>query len=161
MPRRPTPTYLRLMQGNPQKRPIRGNEPQPPIPDEVPEPPLFVTGYAADEYWRVAPGLHVMGLLTLVDVAPLAAYCCAYARWREAEEALERMRTKDPVMFGLILKTRAGDATQNPLVAIARKARLDMLRIAAEFGFTPAARSRIDAGPNGDATPNKFGDMLA
>jgi P27 family predicted phage terminase small subunit len=161
MPRRPTPTYLRLLQGNPQKRPMPKNEPQPEITADVPEPPPFVTGYASDEYWRIAPGLHAMGLLTIVDVAPLAGYCCAYARWREAEEALARMRDKDPVMSGLMIKSRTGEAASNPLVNIARKAMLDMVRISAEFGFTPAARSRIDGGLPGDRGGSKFGDLLS
>jgi P27 family predicted phage terminase small subunit len=67
----------------------------------VPEPPPFLVGYAADEWWRVAPELHRLGLLTLVDVMPLAAYCEAYKRWRTAEELLATMAEKDAVTGGL------------------------------------------------------------
>ena len=163
MPRHPTPTHLRLLQGNPQRRPINKNEPKPEIPATVPEPPPFVVGYGLDEWHRLAPGLHAMGLLTVVDIMPLAGYCVAYLRWRDAEEALDRMRSKDPLMNGLIIKvsSNGGGPATNPLVNIARKALLDMIRIAGEFGFTPAARSRIDAGVGGEAAPSKFGDLLA
>ena len=161
MPRHPTPTHLRLLQGNPQRRPINKREPEPPISAELPEPPSFVTGYAYDEWHRVAPGLYAMGLLTIVDIAPLAGYCVAYAHWREAEEALERMRSKDPIMSGLIIKVTGGAPATNPLVNIARKSLSDMLRFSAEFGFTPAARTRIDAGLAGETAPSKFGSLLA
>jgi hypothetical protein len=47
--RRPTPTYLRLLQGNPQHRPINKNEPQPP-PIETIDAPDYLSGYALDEW---------------------------------------------------------------------------------------------------------------
>ena len=54
-------------------------------------------------------------------------------------------------------------ARSNPLVQIAREAANDMVRYAAEFDFSPAARSRIAAGV-GPFTPppgGKFEDLLA
>src|SRR5215467_8333583 len=48
-----------------QRVPVRG--------EACPEPPRFVTGYASDEWWRVAPELWRLGLLRLTDTAPLAA----------------------------------------------------------------------------------------
>ena len=59
--RPPTPTHLKLLRGNPGKRPIRP-EPQPEQPPTPPEPPDFLTGYAFDEWRRVAPELHRLGL---------------------------------------------------------------------------------------------------
>jgi len=50
----------------------------------------------------------------------------AYGQWRTAREALERMADNDPAMSGLRIKSRYGDAVQNPLVSIARKAAQDM-----------------------------------
>jgi len=95
-----------------------------------------------------------------VDLSSLAAYADAYGRWRTAREALDRMAANDPVMGGLIIKSRYGDAVQNPLVSIARKAALDMVRFAAEFGLTPAARSRIDTTMAGEPG-RKFAGLLA
>jgi P27 family predicted phage terminase small subunit len=153
---------LKLLRGNPGRRPLNRNEPQPAIPATVPEPPPCVTvGYALDEWRRVAPELLAMGLLTVVDIAPLGAYCCAYGRWCEAEEALARMREKDPIMFGLTIENGEGAPVTNPLVRIARNARLDMVRLASEFGFTPSARTRIDVGQAGEYTQSKFGKLIA
>ena len=153
------PTQLKLLRGNPGKQRLH-DEPQPEQDVDVPDPPPFITGYAADEWWSVATQLHRLGLLTKVDVVPLAAYCSAYGHWRQAEEALARMAANDPLMHGKIIKSKYGDAIQNPLVSIARKHAADVIRYAAEFGFTPAARTHMSAG-NGDNSQSKFAGLLA
>ena len=142
----PTPTVLRLLRGNPSKRGLR-REPEPMQTAELPEPPEFLAGYACDEWHRVAPELHRLGLLTVVDVAPLAAYCQSYAHWRTAEEALARTAEKDPLTTsGLMVKRMDGNTAQNPLLRMANDAARDMVRYAGEFGLTPVARTRIAAG---------------
>jgi hypothetical protein len=78
----PTPLNLRILRGNPGKRPLPVNEPRPEIAEVCPEPPPFLDRYAAAEWQAVAPQLHALGLLTVVDVACLSAYCSAYATWR-------------------------------------------------------------------------------
>jgi P27 family predicted phage terminase small subunit len=158
--KRPLPTHLKLLRGNPGQRKLH-DEPQPEQDIDVPEPPPFITGYAADEWWIVAVELHRLGLLTKVDVAPLAAYCHAYGQWRLAAEALAKMAANDPTMHGLIIKTKYGDAAQNPLVSIARKHAGDMVRYASEFGLSPAARTRISAGNPGDQSQRKFAGLIA
>jgi P27 family predicted phage terminase small subunit len=95
-----------------------------------------------------------MGLLTALDVTVLAAFCVSYGRWRETEEKLAEQREKDPVTRGLLI-----DGRINPLVKIARNAAADMLRFAAEFGMTPAARTRISLGVGVPAN-GKFGDLI-
>jgi len=157
---KPMPTHLKLLRGNPGKRPIRP-EPQPLRTEQVPDAPNFLTGYARDEWDRVAPELHRIGLLTVLDIAALAAYCVAYATWRTAEETLNEVANRDPVMHGLIVKTRAGGVMQNPLVLTARQAANDMVRYASEFGMTAAARARIAAGVYREPQGGKFDGLLA
>jgi P27 family predicted phage terminase small subunit len=160
MPNPPVPFPLKVLRGNPGKRPMKP-EPQPEIPADVPEPPAFITGYAADEWWRTAPELHRLGLLSRIDVPSLAAYCHAYGQWRLAAEAFARMAANDPVMNGQLIKTKYGDAAMNPLVSIARKHAADMVRYGSEFGLTALARSRLAAG--GYAPPpsgGKFDGLL-
>jgi P27 family predicted phage terminase small subunit len=154
----PTPNVVKLMRGNPGKRRIN-SEPEPQIPESVPEPPSFITGYAMDEWWRAAPELHRLRLLTIVDVMPFAAYCQSYARWRTAEEALAKMAERDAATSGLLVKRADGNAGQNPLVRIAANAAADMVRFAGEFGLSPAARARISAGV-GYEPPSKFDGLL-
>jgi P27 family predicted phage terminase small subunit len=141
----PQPNVLKLLRGNPGKRRI-GVEPEPQIPDSVPEVPSFLTGYASDEWYRVAPELHRLRLLTVVDVIPLAAYCQAYETWRTAVEAFKAMAARDTVTAGMLIKMAGSGAAQNPLLGVARRAAGDMVRYASEFGMTPVARARISAG---------------
>ena len=134
----PTLTNLRLLRGNPSKRPIRP-EPQPAIPDDMPEAPSFLGAYARDEWWTTGLELHRLGLLTVLDVQVFAAYCQSYHLWRVAVEKLKEMAAADPVMAGLIVKTNKGGITQNPILLTARQCANDMLTYAGHFGLTPAA----------------------
>lgn len=159
MPNPPVPFALRALRGNPGKRPMR-SEPQPERPPICPDPPVYLDALAADEWRAVAPQLHALGLLTVVDVACLSAYCGAYSSWRTAAESLARMAANDPLMNGQIIRSKYGDPVQNPLVSIMRKAANDMVRFGSEFGLGPAARARIAAGPNAPQPPGKFDGLL-
>jgi phage terminase small subunit len=108
----PTPSYLKLLRGNPGRRHVPV-EPAPAIEAQVPDPPAFVTGYAADEWGRVAPELHRVRLLRVTDITCFAAYCVAYGRWRTAEEALARFAAKDSLTSGLLIKSTDGNPRRN------------------------------------------------
>jgi P27 family predicted phage terminase small subunit len=156
---KPAPPQLKLLRGNPGRRPVSDGL-RPEQHADVPDPPAFITGYAADEWYCVATELHRLGVLTKVDVSALAAYCHSYGMWRDAAELLASLQN-DPAR-GLIIRSQYGGACENPLISICRKAASDMLRIAAEFGLTPAARSRISGGINGDESAgSKFDGLLA
>jgi P27 family predicted phage terminase small subunit len=158
--RPPIPTHLKLLRGNPSRRKIDTREPQPSKLPEPPDPPEFLSQAAKDEWWRIVPELHALGLLTVLDVKVLAAYCSAAAHFEAAERLLRDMAERDPVTGALMIKTAAGNAVYNPLIGIARKAALDMVKIAAEFGFSPAARTRIMTGITGELSGSKFGELL-
>ena len=160
--RRPVPTHLKVLRGNPGRRALPESEPEPMTSAQIPEAPPFLQGYACDEWYRIAEELHRLNLLTVVDINPLAAYCDAYARWRTAVEALAEMAKRDPVLSGLMIETRNGTPIQNPIVVTAANAANDMVRYAAEFGLTPSARARIAAGPfGGPGGQSKFSGLLA
>jgi P27 family predicted phage terminase small subunit len=63
-------------------------------------------------------------------------------------------------MHGLLVKGSEGQARTNPLAKIAADAAADMVRFAGEFGFSPAARSRIAAGLK-PVSSGKFAGLLA
>ncbi len=102
-----------------------------PTPMECPPelPPV-----ARDEWNRIVGELIALGVLSKFDRGPLAIYCGAFAMWIEAMDALQQ--------FGTMIKSPSGYPVQSPYVAIANRQAEMMLRIAGEFGFTPAARSR-------------------
>jgi P27 family predicted phage terminase small subunit len=49
--------------------------------------------------------------------------------------------------FGTMVKSPTGYPIQSPYLAIANRQAELMMRVASEFGFTPASRSRISAPP--------------
>ncbi len=131
--RKPTPTRLKLIGGNPGKRPVNGREPVP--PSGRPTCPAHLSATAKTEWRRLAVSLNQIGLLTQIDRAVLAAYCQAYGRWVEAER---KLATTPP-----LLKTPAGYVQVSPWITISNKQVELMTRLMAELGLTPSARSRL------------------
>jgi len=73
--RRPKPTRLKVLTGNPGKRPMNTNEPKP--EPTVPECPNELGPVARAEWDRLAAELGKLKILTALDRAALAAYCRA------------------------------------------------------------------------------------
>ena len=92
---KPVPQRLKDMRGNPGQRRIRQERRPHPLP-EVPEPPPHLSGLAAEEWSRVTPQLHCVGILSSLDFATLGAYCEAYMAWREATDAIRVAKLRDP-----------------------------------------------------------------
>jgi P27 family predicted phage terminase small subunit len=138
--RRPIPTRIKVLTGNPGKRPLNKDEPRPNpvVPDCPPE-----LGPAAQREWaRLIGELSSLNMVTKLDRAALATYCAAYALWAEATEAIQK--------FGAMVKSPTGYPMQSPYISIANRQAEIMMRIASEFGFTPASRSRISVPQQSD-----------
>ncbi len=70
--RKPKPTRLELLQGNPGKRPI---ERDPVAPEtKIPPCPAHLDAVARKEFTRVAAELHKLGMVSEVSMAALAVY---------------------------------------------------------------------------------------
>jgi P27 family predicted phage terminase small subunit len=109
-------------------------------------------GAAAQAEWqRVVSELRAKDMLTELDRSALAAYCGAFALWAEAMTAVQK--------FGSVVKTASGFPVQSPYVSIANKQAALMMRIAGEFGFTPATRDRQPP-PGKFARYDLFGDLV-
>lgn len=138
--RKPKPTALKALEGNPGKRPLNEHEPVP--PKGTIRCPAWLEAEAKKEWKRLAPSLEAMGVLTAVDITAFAGYCQAYARWKEAEEFISK--------HGSIFQTPSGYVQQVPQVSIAQQNLKIMQSFCSEFGLTPATRSRIIAGSGND-----------
>lgn len=156
--RKPKPAHLRIIEGNPGRGPIPP-EIQPNRGETVPQPPDELGELAKEEWNRIASELFHLELLTTVDRWSFAAYCQAYERWITAERAIKLMADRDSVSHGLMIRTAAGDARENPLVRTSREAASAMVRYATEFGLTPVARARIAAGTFSQAV-SKFDGLI-
>jgi P27 family predicted phage terminase small subunit len=145
----PVPFVVAKLKGFPGKRAKRP-PPEPARLERCPEAPAFLPQYAREEWDRVAAQLWAIGLLSCLDVAPLAAYCASYAMWRTASEELD----------SLTVTTGKGDLRRHPLIKVIADAASDMVRYAGEFGLTPVARTRIAKGIH-QQPPSKFDGLLA
>ena len=125
------------------------NKDEPKPEPVVPECPAELGPVARQEWDRLAGELGKLKILTALDRSALAAYCEAYALWAEAIEAIEK--------YGTMVKSPSGYPIQSPYVSIANRQAEIMMRIASEFGFTPASRSRISTPLKNE--PNLF-DLL-
>jgi len=131
--RKPKPTAVKKLEGNPGKRALNKKEPK--AESSVPSCPEHLKGEARQEWTRITKELHKLGLLTQVDRAALASYCTAYGHWVDAEKHLEE---EDAVII-----TDKGNMVQNPYMQISKRSMDQMVKFAAEFGMTPSSRSRV------------------
>ena len=148
--RKPTPTAIKVLEGNPGKRELNRNEPRP--DKKAPPCPKWLVPEAKKEWRRLAKTMEAMGVLTEVDMAAFAGYCQAYARWKEAEERITDR--------GLVIRTPSGYPQQVPYISIAQQYLRLMNQFAEQFGLTPAARSRIIAGNEGGGAPDDMDALL-
>jgi P27 family predicted phage terminase small subunit len=149
MSNQPVPFVLRKLRGNPGKRPMRRG-PEPKRLERCPEAPAYLPDYGREEWDHVAPQLWAIGLLTVLDVAPLAAYCASYALWRQASEQLD----------SLTVETEKGELRRHPLIKVVADAASDMVAFSSHFGLTPVARTRIADGIH-SKLPGKFDGLIA
>lgn len=132
--RKPKPTILKALAGNPGKRRVNDAEPQ--VPNGLPDCPDFLDDEAKAEWFRVASILNQMGLLTRADRSALAAYCVAYSRWVHAEAEVKKYGT-------VVLSPNKKFPMKSPYLSIADQAMESMRKFMVEFGLTPSSRSRI------------------
>lgn len=130
---RPQPTQLRVLRGNPSKRPLPKNEPTPDA--KLPPAPRHLSDEARREWRRIGRELERLGLVSQIDRALLTAYCSAWGRLVEAETMLRK--------YGSVVKTPNGMLVQSPYLQIVNKATEQLAKIAPEFGMSPSSRSRV------------------
>jgi len=93
-------------------------------------------GPAARAEWdRIFVELLEIGDVNNLDRAALASYCVAYALYIQAVEGIQT--------FGVMIKSPNGYPQQSPYVSVANKQFEIMMRVATEFGLTPASRDRL------------------
>lgn len=141
--RKPLPSTVVQLRGNPGKRRLNDAEPKPAA--KTPTCPACLGAEARKEWQRLARELGGLGLLTRLDRGVLAAYCQAHALWVEAVASIGR--------YGTMVKSPNGFPMQSPYVAVANKQVDIMIRLAAELGMTPSSRSRIRVGERAPEDP--------
>lgn len=86
--RRPKPTALKLVTGNPGRRPLNSAEPTSP-PYSAP-PPKHLSNTAKETWERLTLLLNSMGILTIADAFALERLCDIYAEILRYRALIER-----------------------------------------------------------------------
>lgn len=136
--RKPKPPQLKLVTGNPGKRPIPDVVKPRPV---APTCPAFLSTAAKAEWKRVTPELERLGLLTIVDMAALAGYCESWANFKIATDALNAIGKTRKSRIAYM--TDKGNLVVRPELQAQRAALQEIRAFCAEFGLTPSARGRL------------------
>lgn len=150
--RRPKPTKLKLVTGNPGKRKLNDKEPKP--AREIPSPPSHLTEWGKTAWGRLTVLLDGMGILTVADTMALERLCDLYA------EILHLRQLIDIEGRTYTTKTQMGDflIKANPAVSMLADADRRFKSYLVEFGLTPAARTKVqvNGGEEEDDPLNQF-----
>jgi P27 family predicted phage terminase small subunit len=155
---KPKPPHLKVIEGNPGKRPIPTNHPKPaPAAPAAPNWNRLLPGPtaaqlrkdAAAEWKRVVPVLNNLGLLSVVDNAVLTDYCICWSRLLECERTL--------AIEGMVKDTDRGPA-KHPLTTVAGQYRTALKTYVGELGLGPSSRGRLAVpGTESDNDVDLFG----
>lgn len=130
--RKPKPTAVKQLQGNPGKRPLARREPKPKT--AVKKPYGLGQGLQARFWNEHAPELERLQILTGIDAAAFRLMAEHYALAVRAA-----MELHDD---SLTVEGRDGPK-KNPLVQVLRDQSAAFKTYATEFGMTPSARARL------------------
>jgi P27 family predicted phage terminase small subunit len=156
----PKPSRLRILQGNPGKRPLPVGEPQP-QPGRNLRCPAWIHKYGKQKWRELAPKLLRLGLLTEVDGEAFALACQAWADWRLAVETLAREGSTIKV-GGWVLESGEVQGHQlqpHPAVSMQRAAWDRWRKASALFGLSPSDRTRVRGAPTAEA-PDALTELL-
>lgn len=132
---KPKPTRLRILEGNPSKRPVNTAEP---TPSGVPECPEHLSD-DGKAMWSQIMGSVPPGMISCADAPLLAAYCEAWSTHKAAVENLRNERT----LFGQSMVT---NGKPSPYIRIMTDAARTMATLGSRLGLSPADRAGLKIG---------------
>mgnify|MGYP003652841120 CR=1 FL=1 len=141
--RKPKPTAVKRLAGNPGKRKLNKREPITKVsPDAFDLPPseLAHDPTALKEWSRLAPMLKQARQITDSDRSALIAVCL---EWSTYLQAIDEVRKST-----MLILTQNGYPIMNPYLTIASKALAGCYKLWPELGLTPSSRSRIQVLPD-------------
>ncbi len=157
MGRKAVPKNLRIARGTNKANPERINQHEPDVPDGRPVPPKWLTNKDALEEWdRICDILEGMGVLSPAYTAALELYCTSFAKWREAYEKVEK--------HGVAMEIKDGRkvirAQRSAYASEMHRYHAECLKILAEFGLTPSAKTKVMSDPTSTGSPKLKKDFF-
>jgi P27 family predicted phage terminase small subunit len=136
--RKPKHPKIKLLEGNPGKRPITS------VMDKEPKKkikkPEFFDKYASRIWDELAPQLITDGRLTPLTKAGFEILCVLKGRTIKIEEELQRQ--------DFLKQGYRKDSVKNPLLTIYKNTVDQFFKFAAEYGLTPQSRQRLVLEPS-------------
>lgn len=152
--RKNTPTNIKLVTGNPGRRPLPEDEPA--FPDEIPERPSWVRSKVAQREWdKVTMLLHDAGVLTAADGYIVGMLCNIVADIDRLTKQLSG--ENDDVIVTIKMDSLGNEVREvktNPRVLRFENCQKELRYYSALLGLNPVDRTKIKRNPN----PNKSGD---
>jgi P27 family predicted phage terminase small subunit len=124
------------------------NEPTFVLTQEIPDPPKYLSKVGRDVYYSTASELLSFGILTRVSLSLFVMYCIEVAVYFDAMERVYKE--------SFVLVNKQGNFVPNPWIKIANDSLMATVRIATEFGITPASASKVNAINPGESDKSKL-----
>lgn len=144
--RKRIPDHLKVVKGTAQKCRMNPDAPVADIDD--PRPPAWLSREAVEHFAVLRERIRGLGIASKTDTEVLAL---AAARMAEIEECNALIT----LLGRVVVNEKTGVPRANPAVAQRNEAMRHLQSILAEFGLTPAARSKITA-PKSNESKNSF-----
>ncbi len=161
----PTPTKILETRGSWRAK-TRSGEPRP--EPGKPVCPKHLTKDQRAVWARLCKVLDDMGVLTVADGSQLERYVVYYCRWRACEKFIDAngmsyaLKSADPLFY--VGKLPNGEAVvrflEYPQVKESHRLDAALKQIEAQFGLTPAARTRLTVGGD-ETTGDPFEELLS
>lgn len=150
--RKPKPSHLKSIQGNPGKRAVNHDEPQGSELSTLPPAPDWLCPIGAAAWQQLGHWLIESKILTASDLHVFETYCDAYATWRAAVDDIARN--------GITIESpNTGEMKKNPALTAKNEAHRQMTVAGSALGLNPADRSRL-AVPGAKDADNPFKNLL-
>ena len=154
--RRPQPTALKMLRGNPGKRKPNPHEPQPPKGEAA--MPVELSQAARKVWAELAPICQAMGTLTVADVRPFATLCelqatLAAASAQKDAEGFAPFTVADDFNGVATVKVHAA-------LKLERETAQAVRPYYALFGLEPVSRARIAVAKPAEESESKWTGVL-
>jgi P27 family predicted phage terminase small subunit len=135
--RKRLPTAMKAAKGTLQPCRTNDDEPNYIALSELPDPPEYLSQTGRDVYYGTAGDLQEYGILNRINFTIFVMYCTQVAIYYDAIENIHKT--------GVIIQDAGGGPRINPYVKIANDSLAALMRVACEFGLTPASASKVNA----------------
>lgn len=137
--RKRVPTVIKQARGTLQPCRTNPNEPDYVLAHDIPDPPDFLSEYGRKVYYSTAEELLRVNVLTNISLPVFIMYCTEMSKYYEASQQLKKT--------SVVYKSSSSDPKVNPWQRVASDTLNNIMRIATEFGITPASAGKVKATP--------------